>query len=285
MRRRLVLTALGIAPLDLGFTGAYIAVSGRWEVAPLAVALNLTILGLVNAIGVTILVRPLGWLSEEAGRRRTRARARLARLPLLASGWAFLLGAIYCAAVFLAGAYTGGLGEETGVEPTRAILAYLWFAFVYGFYFAFYCYFAMGDALAAYRLRHPEEPAASLRQPFAFKLALVAFALALMPPALILQDLTWLAPIRALQSLEPTDAVLLDLMATMLAAGLSLFFVGRSLLRRRVRFKMAPPPPMVKLLAMLPVNVHPSTTATVLLNPTAPPVNAEVVILAINSRF
>ncbi|MEQ8604466.1 MAG: adenylate/guanylate cyclase domain-containing protein [Marivibrio sp.] len=231
MRRKLVLTALGVAPLDLGFTGAYIAVSGRWEAAPLAVALNLAILVVVNAIGMSVLVRPLGWLSDGPGRRRAKARARLARLPLLAPAWAFALGAVYCAGVFLAGAYTGGFGAETGVDPTRALFAYVWFAFVYGFYFAFYLYFAMSDALAAYRLRHPEEPAATLRQPFAFKLALVAFALALMPPALILQDLTWLAPIRAVQSLTPTDAVLLDLMATMLAAALSLFFVGRSLLR------------------------------------------------------
>lgn len=231
MRRRLVMTALGVAPLDLGFTGAYIAVSGRWEAAPLAVLLNLTILVGLNALVVTLMVRPLRHLGSGDGERRRRARRRLGRLGALAPAWAFLLGAGYCAAIFLAGAYTGGPSGETGVSPALGVGAYFWFAFVYGFHFAFYMYFAMGDALAGYRQRHPDEQAAVVKQPFAAKLALVAAALAVMPPALILQDLTWLAPVRAAQGLSPTDAVVLDLMALMLAAALSLYFVGRALMR------------------------------------------------------
>ncbi len=224
IRRALVGAALGIAPLDLGFTGAYIAVSGQWQAAPLAILLNLTFLVGLNGLGAWFIVRPVG------GRGRA-ARRRLARLSLLLPGWAFAMGAVYCAAIFLAGAYTGGLSEETTVQPGLAVAAYLWFAVVYGFYFAFYAYFATADVRGRHALLGDAAAARAGRQPFALKLALVAVALAVMPPALILQDLTWLAPIRAAQGLTPVDAVLLDLMATMLAAALSLFFVGRSLMR------------------------------------------------------
>jgi class 3 adenylate cyclase len=222
---------LGIAPLDLGFTGAYIAVSGYWEAAPLAIVLNLAMLVGVNGLGSTLILRPIIDLDAADAAKRRRARRRLASLSLLMPIWAFTLGAVYCAGVFLAGAYTGGLGEQTQISPGLALSAYGWFAFVYGFYFAFYSYFAVADVAGDYRQRIGIERAVMLRQPFGLKLGLVAVALAVMPPALILQDLTWLAPIRAAQDLTPTDAVLLDLMATMLAAALSLFFVGRSLLR------------------------------------------------------
>lgn len=227
----LLLAILGIAPLDLGFTGAYIAISGHWQSAPHALLVNLVVLVGINGIGAWAILRPLRHLDARAAGLRRRARRRLGRLSLWLPLWTFVMGAVYCAAVFLSGSYTGGIGEETGVEPGTAIGAYFWFAFVYGFYFAFYGYFAVSDVLGRAAERAPPAPMARLRQPFALKLGLVAVALAVMPPALILQDLTWLAPVRAAQGLYRTDAVLLDLMATMLAAGISLFFVGRSLLR------------------------------------------------------
>lgn len=232
LSRRLFFASLGIAPLDLGFTGAYIAVSGRWEAAPPAIALNLLILVGVNGLGLLALLRPLKGLdaTDDPGARR-RARRRFARLSFLLPAWAFVLGASYCAGVFLAGAYTTGAEATAAIPSGLALGAFGWFAFTYGFYFAFYSYFATADCLSAYRLKHPEDHSPRLHQPFALKLGLVALALAVMPPALILQDLTWLAPIRQAQGLTPTDAVLLDLMATFLAAALSLFFVARSLLR------------------------------------------------------
>lgn len=230
--RRLLLTNLGIAPLDLGFTGAYIAVSGRWEAAPPAITLNLMMLVGLNGFGLMLLLKPLRRLSDidDAAARR-RARRRVAKLSYLLPAWTFLMGASYCAGIFLAGAYTTGATATVAIPTGLAIGAFGWFAFTYGFYFAFYSYFATADRLSAYRMQHPEDQGPRVRQPFALKLGLVALALAVMPPALILQDLTWLAPIRAAQGLSPTDAVLLDLMATFLAAALSLYFVARSLLR------------------------------------------------------
>jgi class 3 adenylate cyclase len=232
LARRLLLTNLGIAPLDLGFTGAYIAVSGRWEAAPPAIALNLMILVVLNGLGLILLLGPLRRLgdTQDASARR-RARRRFAKLNFLIPAWAFLMGACYCAGIFLAGAYTTDAASTAAIPTGLALGAFGWFAFTYGFYFAFYSYFATADCLSAYRLRHPEDQSPRLHQPFALKLGLVALALAAMPPALILQDLTWLAPVRLAQGLSPTDAVLLDLMATFLAAALSLFFVARSLLR------------------------------------------------------
>lgn len=230
LRRRLSLAALGIAPLDLGFTGAYLVVSGGWEAMPQAVGLNLLLLVAVNLVGIYVLLRPLRYLGPDAPTAaRRKARRRMRTLSVSVPLWGFALGIVYCAAVFLTGSYVEGPAPQIG--PWRAGLAFLWFGFVYGFYFAFYAYFATADALALYRRDHPDEIVVGLSHPMAWKFLLVAFALAVMPAAQILQDLTWLGPIRAAQGLTPVDAVLLDLMATSIAAGLSLYFVGRNLLR------------------------------------------------------
>lgn len=230
LKRRIFWAALGIAPLDIGFTGAFIVVSGRWDAALSAVLLNLAILVVVNAIGVWVLLRRTNGMTDSTNaQRRRQSQRRAARLGLVIPAWTFFLGILYCAAIFLTAPYVSETAED--IEASLGAAAFLWFAFVYGFYFAFYAYFATADVISAQRRRGSMTVASSIRQPVAFKFALVAFALAVMPTAQILQDLTWLTPIRAAQGLAPLDAVVLDLMATSIAAGLSLFFVGRSLLR------------------------------------------------------
>jgi class 3 adenylate cyclase len=230
LKRRVFWAALGIAPLDIGFTGAFIAVSGRWETLPEAVAVNLAVLVALNAIGLWWLLRPLDDLSKDVGPRSARkARRRAARLGLIVPAWTFLLGIVYCASIFVTAPYVKETAED--IDNALGLSAFVWFAFVYGFYFAFYAYFATADVISTHRRRGAIASDGVLRQPMAFKFALVAFALAVMPTAQILQDLTWLAPIRTAQGLAALDAVVLDLMATSIAAALSLFFVGRSLLR------------------------------------------------------
>lgn len=230
LKRRVFWTALGIAPLDIGFTGAFIVVSGRWDAAFSAVLLNIAILVVANAIGVWALLRPIDALTDASDAKKyRRAQRRAARLGLVIPAWTFFLGIVYCASIFLTAPYVAETARD--IDTSLGARAFLWFAFVYGFYFAFYAYFATADVISAQRRRGAIVADGSVRQPMAFKFALVAFALAVMPTAQILQDLTWLAPIRAAQGLVPLDAVVLDLMATSIAAGLSLFFVGRSLLR------------------------------------------------------
>lgn len=230
LRLRLTLTTLGIAPLDIGFTDAFLAVSGRWEAVPYALALNAGLLVVLNGLVTWLIVSPIRHIGSDASENdRQWARHRLRIVGLLIPVWTFVLGPVYCAAVFLSGLYVANTG--TLMDGTTAALAFLWFAFVYGFYFAFYAYFAITDAIASYRLRYPDTLTTRLNQPMAIKFALIALALAVMPAAQILQDLTWLSDVRTLQGITSLDAVMLDLMATSIAVALSLFFVARHLLR------------------------------------------------------
>jgi class 3 adenylate cyclase len=231
---RYLLLMAGMALVDLGFTGAFVLVSGNLAQWPLALTWNLAFLVGLNLLGAALLARPVARaLRSDAPERRRAAAQRLNLLPALSAAWAALLAFGYCAAVFSSGVFVQDAAAFDRLPAQTTAVASLWFAFVYIFYFAFYAFFAASDAVAEAR-RRLQLDGSGRPGPFTTviaKLGLVAFALAVMPTALVLLDLSLLEPVRAAQGLGPEEAVALDMIGSLVAAAISCVFVARTLLR------------------------------------------------------
>ncbi|MBK1667466.1 hypothetical protein CKO28_05405 [Rhodovibrio sodomensis] len=231
---RYLLLMAGTALVDLGFTGAFILVSGNLEAWGLAIAWNVGFLIALNLLGAMAIARPIARaLRTGDPADRGRAQARLDRLPALSVGWVALVTLAYCTAVFLSGVFVRDPAAFRAVDPDVRLLATCWFSFVYLFYFGFYAFFAASDAAAEGRralgldARAVPGPTGTLPA----KLGLVALALAVVPTALVLLDVSLLAHVRAAQGLDTEGAVALDMIGSLVAATIAGVFVLRTLLR------------------------------------------------------
>mgnify|MGYP006277115945 FL=1 len=231
---RYLLLMAGIALVDLGFTGAFILVSGNLDAWALAIAWNLGFLVALNLLGAAAIARPVARAFRTgAPADRTRAQARLDRLPALSVAWIAPVTLAYCAAVFFSGVFVRDAEAFRALGQEDRMLATVWFSFVYLFYFGFYAFFAASDAAAEGRRalgldgRAAPGPMGTLPA----KLFLVALALAVVPSALVLFDVSLLAHVRAAQGLDTEGAVALDMIGSLVAAGIAGVFVLRTLLR------------------------------------------------------
>lgn len=232
LRYRLFMAGAGL--VDLLFTGAYLAVAGVGA-APFAIlALNLAVFMVLNAAAAGLLFAPVRAALEGRASAR-RAYRRLNRLPLYSGLWMFVIGFAYAAWVFSSGAY---VADETllGIlSPSYKASALAWYALVYATYFALYAAFAANDcARLARRALGELGPAGRPRERelgghLVPRLWLALTMLAILPPLIIVMDLTAFAPLRRVQGLSTEAVIVLDLLATLAAGGLAAVFAARQI--------------------------------------------------------
>jgi class 3 adenylate cyclase len=197
-----------------------------------ALAANLAILGGVNLLGARLLFRPVA--AYLAGRGSFAAcRQRLLRLPRWSTLWAAGVGLLYGLIVFSQGVFAQpGVGE---VAPPGVLAVMIgWFLFVYCAYMGFVVFFAVTDLAARIRaelfLREGVVIAGAGGRLLP-RLIAVFLLVTVLPVALVLADLVWFQEVRRLQGLSIEKAVALDMLGALAAAGLSLVFVTRGLVR------------------------------------------------------
>ncbi len=232
MHKRFVLLMSSLALVDLAVTGIFITVSGRLDVIARDVLANVGILGIANAIGAWWLFRPID--AVLAGRRDFASAARrVALLPRLATAWAAVMTLAYCAVTFSLGVYMPPDANLDDIPGPVLVASILWFLFLYVLYYGFYIYFVISDFtndLKAALFAKGHVVAASGGRVLN-KLVVVFGVLALVPSTLVILDLTVFAELRAAQGLSPTQAIFLDLFASVFLILVSLVFVTRSLVR------------------------------------------------------
>ena len=232
LRYRAFMAGAGL--VDLLFTGAYLAVAGIGS-APLAMlGLELAVFMALNAAAAGLLFAPVRAALEGRAPAR-RAYRRLNRLPLISGLWVFAIGFAYAAWVFASGAY---VADETllGVlSPSYKASALVWYALVYATYFALYAAFAANDCARLARRALGALGPASAPQPRELdghlvpRLWLALTMLAILPPLIVVMDLTAFAPLRRVQGLSTEDVIFLDLLATLAAGGLAAVFAARQI--------------------------------------------------------
>lgn len=232
LRYRLFMAGAGL--VDLLFTGAFLAVAGLGAAPFGMLALNLAVFMTLNAAAAALLFAPVrGALEGRAPARR--AYRRLNRLPLYSGLWVFAIGFAYAAWVFSSGVY---VADETLLDilsPSYKASALSWYALVYATYFALYAAFAANGCarLARHALgeRGPETAPREreLGGHLVPRLWLALAMLAILPPLIIVMDLTAFAPLRRVQGLSTEDVIFLDLLATLAAGGLAAVFAARQI--------------------------------------------------------
>ena len=110
MQARYIASMIGLALVDLGFTGAYVVMSGHVDAVPQALATSFGLLVVVNALGSWFLFAPIA-RCVRPGETVTplaldRAAQRLKSLPRLSALWHFALGITYSLVMFLSGVFT-----------------------------------------------------------------------------------------------------------------------------------------------------------------------------------
>jgi class 3 adenylate cyclase len=232
LRYRLFMAGAGL--VDLLFTGAFLVVAGV-ESAPLAMlGLNLTVFMALNAVAGGVLFAPVRAALEGRAPVR-RAYRRLNRLPLYSGLWVFVLGFVYAGWVFSSGAYVPDDTLLGVLSPSYKARALAWYALVYATYFALYAAFAANDcarlARRALSALGPQTAprARDLPGHLVPRLWLVLAMLAILPPLIIVMDLTAFAPLRRVQGLSTEDVIVLDLLATLAAGTLAAVFAARQI--------------------------------------------------------
>ncbi len=232
MAFRLSMSMTSLSAVDLVITGIFIAVSGRIDVLPQDLLANLATLGLLNFLGGLVLYRPIAAFVNGSGTAGP-AVARLTVLPKLAAGWAALVTLAYCAAAFSLGVFMPAGAHLDNIPLTLQAAAVAWFAIVYVVYYAVYIYFVVSDCAQDLRqelaARGASMPSSDGR--ILHKLLLAFTAVAVLPNALIILDLTLFRPLRAAQGLAIEQTIMLDLLASLFLVAVTLVFVSRSVLR------------------------------------------------------
>ena len=229
LRYRLFMAGAGL--VDLLFTGAYLAVAGVGAAPFAMLALNLAGFMALNAAAAALLFAPVRAALEGRASAR-RAYQRLNRLPLYSGLWVFVIGFAYAAWVFSSGAY---VADETllGIlSPSYKASALAWYALVYATYFALYAAFAANDCARLARralgaISRPRER--ELGGHLVPRLWLALTMLAILPPLIIVMDLTAFAPLRRVQGLSTEAVIVLDLLATLAAGALAAVFAARQI--------------------------------------------------------
>ncbi len=233
---RYTLLMLGLSPIDLAFTGCYVVLAARPAALADALICNLAILVVLNGLGAWWLARPLARALARPGDPAVRAAAarRLARLPSLSVAWTVGVGLVYCLAAFHYRVFLPDAATLADLSDRLRLGAVGWFALAYVLQFVFYVYFAASDATASARrdlfgrigLIVPAR-GRGLRGKIVFALIM----LTCVPAAAVLLDVGVFEPIRRAQGLSVTGAVVLDVVGTLIAAGITAIFLTRALTR------------------------------------------------------
>jgi class 3 adenylate cyclase len=218
--------------VDAAITAAYALLSGRTEVLPVALAANLAILGGVNLLGARMLFAPIAAYLKGRG-PLAACRRRVLRLPRYSTLWVAAVALLYGLIVFSQGVFTPrDLEPQVGPGLLPAML--VWFLFVYCAYMCFVVFFAVSDLTARIRaelFRRDGAVIAGRDGRLLPRLISVFLLVTVLPVALVIGDVVWFQEVRRLQGLTVEKVVFLDLAGALVAAGLSLVFVTRGLVR------------------------------------------------------
>ena len=228
-RYTLLMASVGL--VGFGFSAAYLVVGGRMESPASLLGGTLLVLTSLNGAAGWALFAPVRRALDGLGSARAAYR-HLNRLPMVSAAWVFAIGFVYSAWVFASGRYVADPDQLLALSTRYKALALVWYALVYAAYFALYAAFAAyscaGRARAQLSRRVlPEE--ADLPGHLVPRLWGVLAMLTIMPPLVMVMDLTVFASLRSAQGLSIEKVILLDLLATLLVGGLAAVLAAREL--------------------------------------------------------
>ena len=246
-RRAYFVRMLALPLLDWGVTGIFILITKRYDVIGFVVA-NLLLLVVAGLIASWWLYRPIAQF--EANRTGEEAAAeRIQQLPSYSAWVAGCLVLIYSLTASALGVYTPPDVDLTQIPQQMIILAMLFYAGIFASFYSYFIYFFVNDLTIKMRreLRDLLSFVPSARQRsvrwndvsisegqtkggLARKLAAIFFVIGVLPAVLLGLDLTFFAPIRAIQGLTTGNVIALDLIASLYVILASVVFVSRSLL-------------------------------------------------------
>jgi len=226
-----ILLSCTLLVVDITFSSFYMLISGNASSVLETFALSFLFLVVVNiSVGL--------WLfknirKQEAGITTSKAElaSHIQKLPVRNAAWVFMLMLVYTLCSFSIGNFV--LESAAPSEDMFAAIyaSALWFSLLYAFQFALFAYF-IGIAVSIhtrswfYRRYNLEIPSGSNR--LLLRLLMGMFAIIVIPSALILTDVWFMEEIRKLQGLSTKQAILLDVLAMLVAATVSVFFTCRS---------------------------------------------------------
>jgi len=226
-----ILLSCTLLIVDIIFSTFYILISGNDSSVLETFALSVFFLGIVNiSVGL--------WLfknirKQEAGIVSSQAElaAQIQKLPVKNAAWVFGLMLVYTLCSFSIGNYVLETAAATQDMLPNLYIAALWFALLYAFQFSLFAYF-IGIAVSIhtrswfYRRYNLEIPSGKNR--LLLRLLMGMFAIIIIPSALALTDVWFFEDIRKLQGLSVKQAILVDVLAMLVAATVSVFFTCRS---------------------------------------------------------
>lgn len=234
-RRAYLNRMLALPLLDLGVTGIFICITGRFEVIPKVVA-GLLLLGAAAWCAGAWLFRPIAAFQRGDGNGR-RAALRIQNLPKFSGLAAFGLVLVYCVTAFALKVFAPADAMLDGVPTWYLAAAIVWYSLVYASFYAYFIYFLVSDLTLTMR-RHfrdtlqfaPRRASGSVRLGLARKLGVSFVIIGILPALLLALDLTAFEPLRSAQGLSTGKVIALDLIASLYIIGASVLFVSRSLL-------------------------------------------------------
>jgi class 3 adenylate cyclase len=226
-----ILLSCTLLVVDVIFSTFYVLISGNAASVLETVALSVLFLAIINISVGFLLFKNIR--KQEAGIVTSQAELaeQIQKLPVRNASWVFILMLVYTLCSFSIGNFLLESATITAVMLPTLYVAALWFSLLYAFQFALFAYF-IGIAVSIhtrswfYRMHAHEIPSGSNR--LLLRLLMGMFAIIIIPSALILTDVWFFADIRKLQGLSTKQALLLDVLAMLVAAAVSVFFTCRS---------------------------------------------------------
>lgn len=238
---------LALPLLDWGVTGIFILITKRFDVLGIALA-NLLLLGVAGCAVGWWLYRPIAQF-EAYGTSSEVAAERIQQLPRYsawAAGWLVLIYSLTASAL---GVYAPADAILTAIPQQLIVLAMLFYAGIFAAFYSYFIYFFVNDLTIKMRrelrdllsfvpitlqqnMRWNDAPISvgQGKGGLARKLSAIFLVIGVLPALLLGIDLTFLAPIRAVQGLTTGNVIALDLIASLYVILASLVFVSRSLL-------------------------------------------------------
>ena len=226
-----ILLSCTLLAVDVIFSTFYILISGNASSVLETFALSVLFLAIINISVGLLLFKNIR--KQEAGIITSQAElaAHIQKLPVKNASWVFILMLTYTLCSFSIGNFLLESATITAGMLPNLYIAALWFSLLYAFQFALFAYF-IGIAVSIhtrswfYRNYALEIPSGSNR--LLLRLLMGMFAIIIIPSALMLTDVWFFTEIRKLQGLSTKQAILLDVLAMLVAAAVSVFFTCRS---------------------------------------------------------
>ena len=217
--------------VDALFSTFYILISGNRDSIVEIFILSLLFLGVLNLAVGQFMFKKIRAQEDDLTMKRDRLSAWIQKLPARNAAWVFVLMLAYTLTSFSVGNF---VLPDIDPEPSlfaKIYAAALWFSLLYAFQFALFAYF-IGIAVSIhtrswfYREHHLELRSGS--NLLLVRLLMGMFAIIIIPSALIVTDVWFFEDVRRLQGLSTKQAILLDVLAMLVAAAVSVFFICRS---------------------------------------------------------